>query len=54
MILFNIAFVTISKNDISTMIELQKGYQEIQKELTERLKISQDQINTLLEIIKNK
>ncbi|MGC4128548.1 MAG: transcriptional regulator [Bergeyella sp.] len=46
--------VTISKNDVSTMIELQKGYQDIQRELTDRLKVSQDQINTLLEILKNK
>ena len=41
------------------MIESQKGYQEIQKELTERLKTSQEQLSDsmrqvtiLLEILK--
>ena len=46
--------VTISRNDFSNLLELQKGYQEVQKELNERLKTSQKQIDTLLEILKNK
>lgn len=46
--------VTISHNDFSNLLELQKGYQEAQKELNERLKTSQSQIDTLLEILKNK
>ena len=46
--------VTISHNDFSNLLELQKGYQEAQKELNERLKTSQKQIDTLLEILKNK
>lgn len=46
--------VTISHNDFSNLLELQKGYQEVQKELNERLKTSQKQIDTLLEILKNK
>ena len=53
--------VIISANEFDNMIELQKGYQEIQKELTNRLKtsqeqlsVSQEQINVLLDIIKNK
>ena len=46
--------VTISHNDFSNLLELQKGYQDVQKELNERLKTSQKQINTLLEILKNK
>lgn len=60
--------VTISQNEFSNMIELQRGNQELQRELTERLKFgqeqlsmcqsqlseSQQQISTLLEIIKNK
>ena len=46
--------VTISHNDFSNLLELQKGYQEVQKELNERLKTSQRQIDTLLEILKNK
>ena len=37
--------VTISHSEFSNMIELQKGYQEIQKELTERLKTSQEQLS---------
>ena len=40
--------VTISHNDFSNLLELQKGYQEVQKELNERLKTSQKQIDTLL------
>ena len=51
--------VTISHSEFSNMIELQKGYQEIQKELTERLKTSQEQLSDsmrqvtiLLEILK--
>lgn len=36
--------VTISHNDFSNLLELQKGYQEVQKELNERLKTSQKQI----------
>ena len=46
--------VIISYNDFSNLLELQKGYQEVQKELNERLKTSQKQIDTLLEILKNK
>ena len=46
--------MTISHNDFSNLLELQKGYQEAQKELNERLKTSQKQIDTLLEILKNK
>jgi len=46
--------VTISHNDFSNLLELQKGYQDVQKELNERLKTSQRQIDTLLEILKNK
>ena len=46
--------VTISHNDFSNLLELQKGYQDVQKELNERLKPSQKQIDTLLEILKNK
>jgi len=30
--------VTISHNDFSNLLELQKGYQDVQKELNERLK----------------
>ena len=51
--------VTISHSEFSNMIEIQKGYQEIQKELTERLKTSQEQLSDsmrqvtiLLEILK--
>ena len=51
--------VTISHSEFTGMIELQKGYQEIQRELTERLKTSQDQLSDsmkqvtiLLEILK--
>jgi len=33
--------VTISHNDFSNLLELQKGYQDVQKELNERLKTSQ-------------
>ena len=36
--------VTISHNDFSNLLELQKGYQEAQKELNERLKTSQKQV----------
>lgn len=39
--------ISFSNDDISKIIELHK-------ELTERLKVSQNQINTLLEILKNK
>lgn len=46
--------IVISHNDITKLIELQKGSQEIQKELNKRLETSQSQINTLLEILKNK
>ncbi len=46
--------IVISHNDISKLIELQKGSQEIQKELNKRLETSQEQINTLLEILKTK
>ena len=46
--------VTISHNDFSNLLELQKGYQDVQKELNEKLKTSQKQIDTLLEILKNK
>ncbi len=46
--------VVVSHNDISKLIELQKGSQEIQKELNKRLEASQNQIDTLLEILKNK
>ena len=46
--------VTISHNDFSNLLYLQKVYQEVQKELNERLKTSQKQIDTLLEILKNK
>lgn len=46
--------VTIPHNDFSNLLELQKGYQDVQKELNERLKTSQKQIDTLLEILKNK
>ncbi len=46
--------VVISHNDISKLIQLQQGSQEIQKELNKRLETSQEQINTLLEILKTK
>ncbi len=53
--------VAISHNDISNLIELQKGSQEERKEFNQRLKTSQEQlntsqeqINTLLEILKTK
>jgi len=53
--------VTISHNDFSNLLELQKGYQEAQKELNERLKTaqnqlseSQKQVSDLIEILKNK
>lgn len=46
--------MTISHNDFSNLLEMQKGNLEIQKELNERLKTSQNQIDTLLEILKNK
>lgn len=36
--------VTISHSEFSSMIDLQKGYQEIQKEFADRLKTSQDQL----------
>lgn len=39
--------ISLSNEDVSNIIE-------IQKELTERLKVSQNQINSLLEILKNK
>lgn len=46
--------ITISHNDFSNLLEMQKGNLEIQKELNERLKSSQSQIDTLLEILKKK
>ena len=53
--------VTISHNDFSNLLELQKGYQETQKELNEILKTaqnqlseSQKQVSDLIEILKNK
>lgn len=53
--------VIITANEFDNIIELQRGYQEVQKELTDRLKtsqeqlsVSQNQINVLLDIIKNK
>lgn len=53
--------VTISHNDFSNLLELQKGYQEAQKELNEILKTaqnqlseSQKQVSDLIEILKNK
>ncbi len=46
--------VVVSHNDISKLIELQRGSQEIQKELNKRLEASQNQIDTLLEILKSK
>ena len=53
--------VTISHNDFSNLLELQKGYQEAQKELNEILKTaqnqlseSQKQVSDLVEILKNK
>ncbi len=46
--------IVISHNDITKLIELQKGSQDIQKELNKRLETSQNQINTLLEILKTK
>ena len=36
--------VTISHSEFSSMIDLQKGYQDIQKDFAERLKTSQDQL----------
>ena len=51
--------VTISQSEFSNMLELQKGFQEIQKELTDLLKISQkqlsdamQQVNSLFELLK--
>lgn len=46
--------LTITNNDLTKLIELQKGSQEIQRELNKRLETSQSQINTLLEILKMK
>lgn len=46
--------LTITHNDLTKLIELQKGSQEINIELNERLKTSQNQIDTLLEILKTK
>lgn len=46
--------VIISHNDFSNMLEVQKGNLEIQKELNERLKTSQEQVNILLEILQKK
>lgn len=46
--------MTISHNDFSNLLELQRGYQDAQKEFNEILKTSQSQIDTLLEILKNK
>lgn len=36
--------INISHSEFSGMIDLQKGYQEIQKEFVDRLKTSQDQL----------
>ena len=51
--------VTISHSEFSSMIELQKGYQDLQRELTDRLKTNQEQLSEsmkqvtiLLEILK--
>lgn len=51
--------VTISHSELSNMIEVWKGYQNDQRELTQRLKTSQEQLNEslkqvtiLLEILK--
>ena len=41
-------------HNITHLIDLQKGHQESIKMLTERLKESQNQITTLLEILKSK
>ena len=46
--------VIISHNDFSNMLEVQKGNLEIQKELNERLKTSQEQVNILLGILQKK
>lgn len=46
--------ITISQNDFVEFVELQKDCQNINKELNERLKTSQSQINILLEILKTK
>ncbi|QHN64598.1 hypothetical protein [Bergeyella cardium] len=46
--------VIISHNDFSNMLEVQKGNLEIQKELNDRLKTSQEQVNILLEILQKK
>lgn len=43
--------IKISQNDLSNLIE---NCHELQKDLTESLKNSQNQVNTLLEILKNK
>ena len=51
--------VTISHSEFSNMIDIQKGYQEMQRELTDRLKTCQDQLSdsmkqvaSLIELIK--
>ena len=49
----NTGNIAISHSDITKLIELQKGYQEMHSELNERLKTSQNQVNILLEILKN-
>ncbi|MGV4529328.1 helix-turn-helix domain-containing protein [Ornithobacterium rhinotracheale] len=46
--------ISITHNDLEKILELHKSSQDIQNELNERLKSSQNQIDTLLEILKNK
>lgn len=46
--------VIIFHNNFSNILEVQKGNLEIQKELNDRLKTSQEQISILLEILQKK
>lgn len=46
--------VIIFHNNFSNILEVQKGNLEIQKELNDRLKTSQEQVNILLEILQKK
>lgn len=46
--------ISITHNDLEKILELYKSSQDIQNELNERLKTSQEQVSALLEILKKK
>ncbi|QOR74636.1 helix-turn-helix domain-containing protein [Cruoricaptor ignavus] len=46
--------ITITHNDFTNLLDLQKSQQELQAEWLERLKESQNQITELINLLKNK